>query len=139
MPVVNKSRPAALVGLAFSGILRGAVLGAVTNAVNGWVNPLCFRNMMRWDDVQDIWRASIAPGILAGILCGLAFAVIFTAVVSIVSKARSACFLAAIDLVLIGVAGLACWALGGVVAMGLATLNPEFYRHAFRGVPEAFG
>jgi hypothetical protein len=139
MPVTNKSRPGALIGVAFTGVLLGAVLGAITNAVNGWVSPLYFRNIMRWDDVQDIWRAAIAQGILEGILFGLAFAVIFTAVVGIVSKARSPYGLAAVHLVLIGVAALVCWALGGVVAMGLATLSPEFYRHAFRGVPEDFG
>ena len=70
---------------------------------------------------------------------GLAFAVIFTAVVGIVSKARSPYGLAAIHLVLIAVAALVCWALGGVIAMGLATLSPEFYQHAFRGVPEDLG
>jgi len=31
------------------------------------------------------------------------------------------------------------WLLGGLAAMGLATLSPEFYRRAFIGVPEAFG
>ena len=64
---------------------------------------------------------------------------IFTAVVGIVSKARSPHNLAVVYVVLICVAALVCWALGGVVAMGLATLSPEFYRHAFRGVPEDFG
>jgi hypothetical protein len=38
--------------------------------------------------VQDIWRAGIAQGILDGILFGLALAVIFSAVVGIVSKAK---------------------------------------------------
>ncbi len=139
MTETNRSRPGALIGVAFSGVLLGAILGAITNSVNGWVSPLYFRNIMRWDDVQDIWRASIAQGILEGILFGLAFAVVFTAVVGIVSKARSPYGLAAVHLALIGVAALVCWALGGVVAMGLATLSPEFYRHAFHGVPEDFG
>ena len=67
---------------------------------------------------------------------GSAFAVIFTAVVGIVSKARSPYGLAAVHLILIAVAALVCWAFGGFVAIGLAALSPEFYRHAFRGVPE---
>jgi hypothetical protein len=78
MPV-TKSRPGALIGVAFSGVLLGAILGAITNAVNGWASPLYFPNIMRWNDVQDIWRASIGQGILEGILFGLAFAVIFIA------------------------------------------------------------
>lgn len=32
-----------------------------------------------------------------------------------------------------------CWVLGGLVAMGLAALSPEFYRRAFIVVPEAWG
>jgi hypothetical protein len=139
MPDINKSRPGALIGLAFSGVLLGAILGALTNGINGRVSPLYFLSVMRWDDVENIWRASIAQGILEGIMFGLAFAVIFTAVVGIVSKARSPYGLAAIHLVLIAVAALVCWALGGVVAVGLAALSPEFYRHTFRGVPEDFG
>ena len=32
-----------------------------------------------------------------------------------------------------------CWAFGGLAAMGLATLSPDFYRQAFIGVPNEFG
>jgi hypothetical protein len=53
----------ALVGLAVTGILAGAGLGALTNGINGWVSPLDFRNILRWHDVDDVWRASIAQGI----------------------------------------------------------------------------
>jgi len=125
MTETNRSRPGALIGVAFSGVFLGAILGAITNAVNGWVSPLYFRNIMRWDDVQDIWRASIAQGILEGIMFGLAFAVIFTAVVGIVSKARSPYGLAAVHLVLIGVAALVCWALGGRGGDGLGDTQPR--------------
>jgi hypothetical protein len=39
---------------------------------------------------------------------------------------------------LLGIMGgaVAWWGLGGLAAMGLATLSPDFYRHAFIGVPE---
>jgi hypothetical protein len=136
MTDTERSRPGALIGIAFSGVFLGAVLGAITNSINGWVSPLYFRNIMRWHDVQDIWRASLAQGILEGVMFGLAFAVIFTAVVGIVSKARSPYRLASIYLLVIAITALACWVLGGLIAMGLAGLSPEFYRHAFRGVPE---
>jgi hypothetical protein len=33
---------------------------------------------------------------------------------------------------------LCCWMLGGIIALGLSVLSPEFYRHAFIGVPEDF-
>lgn len=135
---LERSRPGALVGLAFSGVLLGAILGALTNSVNGWVSPTYFRNIMRWHDVADIWRASIAQGILEGLMFGLAFSVIFVAVVGMVSKARCPYRIAATYLFLIGISALTCWCIGGLIAMGLATLSPEFYRYAFRGVPEAF-
>ena len=132
------NRPGALIGLAFSGVLMGALLGAFTNSINGWVSPLYFRNIMRWDNVENIWRASVAQGILEGIMFGLFFSVVFTSVVGIVSKAHSPYRLAASYLGLIGISALGCWVIGGLAAMGLAALSPEFYRHAFIGVPEDF-
>ncbi|NLE59891.1 MAG: hypothetical protein GX616_16180 [Planctomycetes bacterium] len=88
MRTLERIRPGAVIGLAFTGILLVAILGALTNSVNGWVSPTYFRNIMRWHDVADIWRASIAQGILEGLMFGLAFSVIFVAVVGIVSRAR---------------------------------------------------
>jgi hypothetical protein len=31
-----------------------------------------------------------------------------------------------------------CWAIGGLLGMAIAILSPEFYRHAFIGVPWGF-
>ena len=134
----ERSRPSAMIGLAFTGVLLGAAFGALTNSINGWISPLYFRNIMRWQDVTDIWRASIAQGILEGLMFGLAFSVIFVAVVGIVTKARCPYRLSATYLLSIAAGAVLCWGLGGLIAMGLATLSPEFYRHAFRGVPEDF-
>ena len=139
MTSLNRSRPGSLIAIAFTGVVVGAMLGALTNTVNGWVSPLYFRNIMRWDDVENLWRASIAQGILEGIVFGLLFSVMFTAVVGIVSRARCPYWLGLSYIVLVAVAALGCWAIGGLIGMGLATLSPEFYRHAFRGVPEDFG
>ncbi|MGI6419675.1 MAG: hypothetical protein ACOX1P_28910 [Thermoguttaceae bacterium] len=138
MQDLQRSRPGAMIGLAFTGVVLGAFLGALTNSVNGWVSPTYFRNIMRWHDVADIWRASIAQGILEGLMFGLAFSVIFVAVIGIVSRARCPCRTSAAYLVGIAVFAVICWVVGGFIAMGLATLSPEFYRHAFRGVPEDF-
>ncbi len=80
--------PFALVGLAVTGVLTGAALGALTNSVNGWVSPLYFHNILRWHDVEDVWRASVAQGIFEGLLFGLFLALVFTVVVGCVSKAR---------------------------------------------------
>lgn len=137
MQELDQSRPGAMIGLAFTGVGLGAALGALTNSINGRVSPLYFRNIMRWDDVADIARAAIAQGILEGLMFGLALSVVFVAVVGIVARARCPYGLAVRYLLGIAAAALVCWALGGLIAMGLAALSPEFYRHAFRGVPEA--
>jgi len=42
-------------------------------------------------------------------------------------------------LAFVAAAALVCWAVGGLLGMGLATLSPDFYRHAFIGVPQDFG
>ena len=42
---------------------------------------------------------------------------------------------------LLGILGgaLVCWAIGGLLAVALAALSPEFYCRAFFGVPEEVG
>jgi hypothetical protein len=131
-------RPLALVGIAATGVLTGAFLGAVTNSINGWISPLYFQSILHWHDVDNIWRASIAQGIFEGLLFGLFMALVFTIVVGIVSKVRCSYRFGAAVLLFVAVAALICWAVGGLIAMALAMLSPDFYRHAFYGVPDDF-
>lgn len=131
-------RPLALVGLAVTGIITGAVLGSLTNSINGWISPLYFRTVLRWHDVENVWRASIAEGIFEGLLFGFFLGMVFTIVVGCVSKARCSYGFGVMVLMFVAVAALVCWAVGGLLGMGLAALSPEFYRHAFRGVPQDF-
>ena len=135
----RRARPLAVIGLAVTGVMLGAGLGALTNGINGRVSPLYFRNVLRWEDVSDVWRMSIAQGIFDGLVFGLVFTLIFATVVGLVSRARCPYTLGAFYLASIAVAALICWGLGGLTAMGLATLSPEFYRESFRGVPEETG
>jgi len=134
----DQHHPLALVGLAATGLVGGAALGALTNSVNGSVSPLYFRNIMGWGNIQDVWRASIAQGIFEGLLFGLFLTLTFTLVVGVVSKARCGYGFAVVTLLFVAVATLICWTIGGLLGMGLATLSPEFYRHAFYRVPEDF-
>ncbi len=134
----ENARPVALILIAATAIVAGAVIGASTNAINGALSPLYFRNIMRWHDVEDVWRASIAQGIFEGLLYGLLFSVVFTLVVGLVSRARCSFKLAFRHMFVIVLAIYCCWAAGGLIAMGLATLSPEFYRNAFIGVPDDF-
>jgi len=133
---VERHHPIALVGLVFSGVLLGGVLGAVANSINGWVSPLYFRIILGWHDVENIWRATVAQGIFEGFLFGLFFALVFTVVIGVVSRARCTYREGIVYLLSVAAAALVFWAIGGLLGMGLATLSPEFYQHAFRGVPK---
>ena len=137
-PQAENAQPVALLLIAATAIVGGAVIGASTNAINGAVSPLYFRNIMRWQDVEDIWRASIAQGIFEGLIYGIMFSIVFTLVVGIVSRARCSFNFAFRHMFVIVLAIYCCWAVGGLIAMGLATLSPEFYRNAFIGVPDDF-
>ncbi|RMG23648.1 MAG: hypothetical protein D6724_07815 [Armatimonadetes bacterium] len=130
--------PLALVWIAGTAIVCGAVIGGSTNAINGAVSAEYFRQIMGWHDVEQIWRASIAQGIFEGLIYGIVFSVVFTAVVGLVSRARCSFAFAFQHLLRIVVAIYCCWAAGGLIAMGLATLSPDFYRSTFVGVPDQF-
>ena len=133
------SRPFALVAAAGTTILAGAVIGASTNAINGAVSPTYFVNVLGWQAVSNVWRASIAQGIFEGVVFGVAFAAVFTLTIGIVTRATCPYRTVLRWLLMIVAATYACWAAGGLIAMGLAALSPEFYREAFIGVPQELG
>jgi hypothetical protein len=132
-------QPVALLCIAATAIVGGAVIGASTNAINGAVSPSYFRNVMRWHDVEHLWRASIAQGIFEGLIYGIMFSVVFTLVVGRVTHARFSFTFAFRHLLAIVAAIYCCWVVGGIIGMGLAMLSPEFYRNTFMGVPHPFG
>ncbi len=134
----DQTQPVALLLIAATAIFGGAVIGASTNAVNGVVSPDYFRNVMRWHDIENIWRATIAQGIFEGLIYGIMFSVVFTLVVGLVSRARCSFLFAFQQMLMIVGAIYGCWATGGLIAMGLATLSAEFYRKTFIGVPDSF-
>jgi hypothetical protein len=132
-------RPLTLFGVAVTGVLATACLGAVTNAFNGWVSPLYFVTIMRWDGVEDVWQASIAQGIFEGLLFGVLFSLVFAAGVGMITRVSCSFGFAVRHLLGIVAGALVGWVIGGVAAMGLASLSPDFYRRAFMGVPDEFG
>lgn len=128
-----------IIGVAFTCVIMGALIGALTNMVNGAISPLYFQNIMRWHEVQHLWRACITQGIFEGLIYGILFATVFTAVFGVVTKGDCPYSHAFQFMLGIFATVLGCWALGGLIAMGLATLSPEFYRRTFIGVPEETG
>jgi hypothetical protein len=137
--ITRKPRPLVVAAIAVSGVLASGLLGGSTNAVNGAVSPTYFVTILGWHAVEDVWRASIAQGVFEGLLFGIFFSLVFTVATGIITGAS--CSFGFAFRHLLGVLGGAyvCWALGGLAAIGLATLSPEFYRRAFIGVPEEFG
>jgi hypothetical protein len=135
---LSRHRPLALVGIAVTGVLTGAILGALTNSINGRISPIYFQTVLHWRDVADVWRATIAQGIFEGLLFGLFLALVFTIVVGIVSKVRCSYQFGAVILVFIAIAALICWTVGGLIGIALAALSPEFFRHTFNMSPNNF-
>jgi hypothetical protein len=135
----RRPRPLVIAALAVSGVLASGLLGGVANAVNGAVSPTYFVTILGWRDIEDVWRASIAQGIFEGLLFGVFFSLLFTVGAGIITGAS--CSLRFAIKHLLGILGGAslCWALGGLAAIALATLSPEFYRQRFSGVPKEFG
>jgi hypothetical protein len=137
--ITRQPRPLALAAIAVSGVLAGGFLGGSTNAVNGAVSPTYFVTILGWHGVEDVWRACIAQGVFEGLLFGIFFSLVFTVATGIITGASCSFGFAFKHLLAILGGAYVCWALGGLAAMGLATLSPEFYRRAFIGVPEEFG
>lgn len=131
----DSPNPMALVMTAGATLAGGAMIGASTNAINAAISPHYFRQVMHWEGVEDIWRAAIAQGILEGLISGMFAALVFTLVVGIVSRARCPFVIAIRQLIPMFGGVYCCWCAGGLIAMGLATLSPEFYVRAFAGVP----
>jgi hypothetical protein len=137
--IQRPSRPIALAGIALTGVAAGAFIGATTNAVNGLVSPLYFVTILHWQNVDNVWRAAIAQGIFEGLLFGLFFSLIFTIATAYITAAACTYGFAVKHLLGIVAGSYATWVAGGLAAMGLAALSPDFYRNAFRGVPGEFG
>ena len=126
-----------LAGVAGSAIGASAVMGAATNAVNGTVSPLYFETMLGFE--EEVWRAAVAQGLFEGLLWGVFLALAFTVGTGIITRASCTYKFAGRHLIGVSAGALACWMAGGLIAMALAALSPEFYRNAFMGVPDAFG
>ena len=120
--------------VALSCIVLGGFIGATTNMINGAVSPYYFKAVMYWD-FEDIWVASVAQGILEGLFYGVIFAVIFTTGFGIVTKGQAPYSFAFNQLLKIIAIVFACWTIGGLLAMFLATLSSNFYKGHFPLAP----
>ena len=115
-------------------IVSGGLIGAITNIINGKVSPYYYQAIMHWD-FKDIWTAAIAQGILEGLYYGVMFSIIFTITFGLVTKGQGTFIFAIKQLIKLTSIVLICWILGGLFAIFLATLSPEFYKAHFPMTP----
>lgn len=133
----NENKQSIFLSIFFVGltcIFIGGFIGAVTNMINGAISPNYFRIIMGWD-FQDIWIASVAQGIFEGLIYGVIFSLIFTTGFGIITKGKATYKFALKQLLKIILIVFGCWAIGGILAMLLASLSPEFYKSHFYNVP----
>lgn len=135
----KQPHPLTLVYIALTGIAGGGFIGATTNAVCGAVSEEYFRAVLRWENIENIWRASVAQGILVGLAFGVFFSVVFSLVVGLTAKGRCSYSYALRHLLGVFIGVYCCWIVGGIIATGIAALSPEFFRATFPGVPEDYG
>jgi len=119
-----------LVGVAVTGVVVAAVLGGLTNAVNGWVCPVFFLNVWQanWPYEWSLWRAAVAQGVLEGLLYGVGFALIYTTGVAVLSRGTCRYRPAVRPMKWIALGAVAGWVLGGFAGLQLAALRPDVYR-----------
>ena len=120
--------------IALTCILMGGTIGAITNMVNGALSPYYFKTTMNWG-FQEIWIASVAQGILEGLFHGVFFAIIFTIGFGIITKGKANYAFAFKHIIRIAIIVLCCWTIGGLLAVMLVRLSPEFYRSHFPWTP----
>ncbi len=123
-----------LIKILITCIFCGGFIGASTNAINGYVSPQYYQNILGWE-FTSIWSASIAQGIFEGLIYGILFSLIFTISLLVIWKGQAPYSLALTHILKTVLVVYICWTLGGLIAMGLAALSPEFYRAAFYKVP----
>lgn len=132
------TRPLALFGVMVTGVLAGGLLGAFTNAVNGYVSPYYFSTILGWRNVVEVWRAAVAQGVFEGLLFGAGFSIVFAAGIGIIAHASAPYLISARHLIGVLMGALACWGLGGILAVGIAAISPERFREGFYYAPTDF-
>jgi prolipoprotein diacylglyceryltransferase len=123
-----------IVVVAIACVLTGGIIGAVTNLINGRVIPYYYQAVMYWD-FKDIRTAAVGQGILEGLLYGVMFSLIFTTTFGLITKGQGTFKFAFKQLIKLTTLVFICWTIGGLIAMFLATLSPDFYKWNFPQAP----
>ena len=119
-----------LLGVAVTGVIVSAVLGGLTNIVNGWVCPNFFINVWQanWPYEWNLRQVAFAQGVLEGLLYGVGFALIYTTGVAVLSRGTCRYRPAVRPMKWIALGAVAGWVLGGFAGLQLAAVRPDVYR-----------
>lgn len=132
-------RPVALGGIALTTLFASAALGAATNVLNGWISPEYFMDVLHRHRHENIWRMSIAQGLLEGLVFGVFFSLLFSGGVGIITRVSCKYGFALKHLLGVITGSLICWGIGGLATMLIATISPEVYSNMYFGRYEYFG
>ena len=109
------------------GTIGGALLGAMTNTVNGAVSPDFFRDVMggHWLSDADVWLASIRQGLFEGAARGTEYAILFVVLTCVFSARRCYLGAAARCALLALILALSFWVAGGATGMAYTQWFPK--------------
>jgi hypothetical protein len=133
MKITEKKNPSNLKTIfivALTCIFLGGFIGASTNMINGIISPFYFKVVLHWE-FNEIWIAIVCQGIFEGLLYGIVFSFIFTTGFGIITKGQAPISFAHKQLLKIIAIIFSCWVIGGLLAIILATLSPDFYKSHF--------
>ena len=120
-------------------IILPGIIGGLTNLINSIVSPDYFIKIMHWESIKNIIQTAIAQGIYQGIIQGMFFSLVFSCVYIISNKAELTIVSSIKWILFMWLITIALWVLGGIIAILLSVLSPEFYKKTFIGVPDEFG
>ncbi len=119
-------------------IVLSGFIGLCTNLINAIISPTYFITVMHWEHVENLVRSAGAQGLYQGIVQGMFFALVFSCVYIISNNAELNIAAVLKWIVSMGAASIGLWAVGGVIAIALSALSPEFYKRTFIGVPDGY-
>lgn len=113
-------------------------LGTLTHIINISINKIYFLHFLRGEQGNMVFLLSANEGAKTGVIYGMLFSAIFMGTLWWLSKTLCSLTFACRYLFTGVFFLLECWCLGGLIAVGLAMLLPEFYYDYFSNVPQHF-
>ena len=124
------NKPLRICIVCMSCIMLSGLIGLCTNLINAVISPEYFINIMHWEEVENLIRSAGAQGLYQGLGQGLFFALVFSCVYIISNNAELNISAVLKWIVCMGLASIGLWVIGGIIAIALSALSPEFYKQA---------